>query len=109
VLVKAIGSGGIALLTRRIPGAAPEDRFMINFALHILKDYQVLIFSPHLRQAFARRFPPVLYDDQERLFAHVERLLGHRTPEVAILPHGGVSFPIIAAHKEKTRDTATLG
>jgi nickel-dependent lactate racemase len=100
MLVRVIGSRGIALLVRHIPRAAPEDRFMINFALHLLKDYRVLIFSPCLRGALEGRLPPLLYDDQERLFADVERLVGNHTPDVAIFPHGGVSFPILPAQQE---------
>jgi hypothetical protein len=69
---------------------------MINFALHMMKDYHVLIFSSHLRQAFADRFPPLLHNGQDQLLAQVERLAGDRRPEVTIFPHGGVSFPIIA-------------
>jgi nickel-dependent lactate racemase len=99
-LVRAVGSRGVAFLARHIPGAAPEERFMIHFGLHVLKDYQVLIFSPQLRRAFESRFPPVLYDDQERLLANVEQLVGTHAPDVAIFPHGGVTFPIIALQQE---------
>jgi nickel-dependent lactate racemase len=106
-LVRALGSRGIAFLARHIPGAAPEDRFMINFGLQLLKDYHVLIFSPHLKRAYGDRFPPVLYDDQRQLFEDVSRLVrvtasSHiRAPEVAVFHHGGVSFPIVAQSKRQ--------
>ncbi len=97
-LVRAIGSRGAAFLARHIPGAAPEDRFLVNFALQMLRDYQVCIFSPCLKEALQGRFPPVLYDDQETLFADVRHLLGEgrRDPEVAVFRQGGVSFPVLA-------------
>ena len=96
-LVRVMGSRGLAFLTRHLPGMAPEDRFLINFALQMLKDYHVLIFSPRLKRAAQGRFPPVLYDDQERLFGEVIRLLGRHAPEVAVFYQGGVSFPVLAS------------
>lgn len=96
-LVKAIGSRGIAFLARHLPRTVPEDRFMVNFALQMLKDYHVLIFSPCLKEAAQDRFPPVLYDDQELLFDDVTRLIDTSDPEVAVFHQGGVSFPIVAS------------
>jgi nickel-dependent lactate racemase len=93
-IVRAIGSRGIDFLVRHIPRFAPEDRFMINFALRVLKDHRVLIFSPNLKRDFAGLFPPVLYDDQEALFVDAERLVDNSAPQAAILPYGGVSFPL---------------
>ena len=93
-VVRIIGSRGISALARRIPGAEPEDRFLINLALNTLKDYHVLVFSNALKRALEGHLPQVFYDDQERLFAHVERLVGTHRPEVAIFPCGGVSFPV---------------
>jgi nickel-dependent lactate racemase len=95
-LVRAVGSRGIASLVRRIPGPAPEDRFMINFGLQMLKDFHVLIFSPCLKRAYQDRFPPVLYDDQGQLFEAVGQLVGTGAPKVAVFHQGGVSFPIVA-------------
>lgn len=95
-LARALGSRRIAFLAKHIPGAAPEDRFMINFGLQLLKDFHVLIFSPHLKHAYQDRFPPVLYDDPGELFEKVSHLAGTPAPEVAIFHRGGVSFPIVA-------------
>ena len=95
-VVRTMGSRRISSLVRRIPGPAPEDRFMINFGLQILKDFHVLIFSPCLKRAYQSRFPPVLHDDQGQLFEAVGKLVDARTPEVAIFRHGGASFPIVA-------------
>lgn len=94
--VSVIGSHGIALAAKHIPGPAPEDRFMINFGLQLLKDFHVLIFSPCLKRAYEDRFPPVLYADQGKLFERVNQLVETRAPEAAIFHEGGVTFPIIA-------------
>jgi hypothetical protein len=74
-----------------------EGRFLVNFALQMLKDYHVLVFSPRLKQASQGRFPPVLYDDQEQLFGDATRLVGRKDPEVVIFHQGGVSFPIVSS------------
>ncbi len=97
-LVKIVGSEGIAFLARHLPASVPvEARFLVNFALQMLKDYHVLVFSPRLKQASQGRFASVLYDDQARLFRDAERLVGRRDPDVAIFHHGGVSFPVVAS------------
>lgn len=97
-LVKVLGSKGIAFLSRHLPSAVPvESRFLVNFALQMLKDYHVLVFSPRLKQASQGRFPPVLYDNQERLFDDAAQLVGKGDPDVAVFHQGGVSFPIVAA------------
>ncbi len=97
-LVRILGSRGIAFLTKHLPRTVPvEGRFLVNFGLQMLKDYHVLIFSPRLKQASHGRLPPVLYDDEERLFADVARLVGKPDPEVAIFHQGGVSFPVMAS------------
>jgi hypothetical protein len=65
-------------------------------ALNTLKDFHVLVFSTALTRALDGHLPQVFYDDQERLLAHVKRLVGTPRPEVAIFPCGGVSFPVAA-------------
>ena len=97
-LAKVLGSRGISLLSQHLPARVPvEDRFLVNFALQMLKDYHVLIFSPRLKQDSQGRFPPVLYDDQELLFEEAARLLARADAEVAVFTHGGISFPIVGA------------
>jgi hypothetical protein len=97
-LVRVPGSRGIAFLTRHLPRTVPvEGRFLVNFALQMLKDYHVLVFSPRLKEASQGLFPPVLYDGQERLFGDAARLVGRKDPEVAVFHQGGVSFPIMAS------------
>lgn len=101
-LVKVLGSRGIAFLSRHLPWAVPvEDRFLVNFALQMLKDYHVLIFSPRLKEASRGRLPPVLYDDQERLFHDAARLVRREDPQVAVFHQGGVSFPVVASQGEE--------
>jgi nickel-dependent lactate racemase len=98
VLVKMLGSRGIAFLVRHLPAAVPvEARFLINFALQMLKDYQVLIFSPRLKEITRDRFPRILYDDQDRIFREAERLIGRSDPEVVVFHQGGVSFPVVSS------------
>jgi nickel-dependent lactate racemase len=96
VLVRIVESRGIRAIARPIPTAWPEGRFLINLAQDTLKDYHVLVCSSALKRALNGRFTQVFYDDQERLFAHVERLVGTHRPEVLIFPCGGVSFPVAA-------------
>ncbi|MEA3222808.1 MAG: nickel-dependent lactate racemase [Thermodesulfobacteriota bacterium] len=98
VLTKILGSRGITSLVRCLPKVVPvEARFLINFSLQMLKDYQVLIFSPRLKEETKGRFPPILYDDQELLYRDVVRLVGKDDPEVAVFHQGGVSFPVLAS------------
>ncbi len=97
-LLRVMGSRGIAFLARHLPRTVPvETRFLVNFALQMLKDYHVLVYSPTLKEASRGRFPPVLYDDQERLFDDAARLVGRPDPGVAVFLHGGVSFPIVGS------------
>lgn len=103
LLTRGLGSRGIRFLVRRLPRAVPvEARFMVNFALQMLKDYRVLLFSPHLKAVTEGRFPPVLYGDLERLLDDVVRLVGRPDPEVAVFRQGGVSFPVLTAHHTTT-------
>lgn len=95
-LVTAIGGDGIAFLSRHIPGPAPEGRFVINFALQLLKDYHVLIFSPRLKKAYENRFPPILYEYHGELFKRVAQLTSSPAPQVAVFQQGGVSFPQVS-------------
>ena len=94
-LVSLVGPRAVARLARHVPGPAPEDRFMINLGLRLLRDYTVLIFSPNLKNAFEDRFPGIVFNDQEQLFQRAELEAGSRRPEVAVFHHGGASFPVL--------------
>jgi hypothetical protein len=97
-LVKALGNSGISFLARHVPVGVPvEDRFLVNFALHLLKDYHVLMFSPRLRQDSRGRLSHVLYDDQTRLFEEANRMLPRKDADAAVFTHGGVSFPVVGS------------
>jgi len=61
------------------------------------------VFSPRLKEDSQGRFPPVLYDDQTRLFEDAKRLLRGKDPEVAVFAHGGVSFPVVGPNQEEDR------
>lgn len=101
-LTRILGSRGISFLVRHLLKTVPvEARFLVNLGLQMLKDYQVLIFSPRLVRDAQGRFAPVLYDDQQRLFRDASRLAGVRSPQVAIFGHGGVSFPVISPQEEE--------
>lgn len=93
---KMMGSSGISFLVKHLPKAVPvEAGFMINFSLQMLKDYKVLIFSPRLKEDTQGRFPPILYDDQDKLFSDVQKLIGKDDPEAIVIHQGGVSFPVV--------------
>jgi hypothetical protein len=97
-LAKVLGSRGISFISQHLPAHVPvEDRFLVNFALQMLKDYHVLIFSPRLKQDSQGRLPPVLYDDQELLFEDAARLVARTDAEVAVFTQGGISYPIVGA------------
>ncbi len=96
-LVRLLGSRGIIALVRRLPKAVPvEARFLINFAMQILKDYNVLIFSPRLNEFTKGRFPDLFFDDQAKIFNRAEELLKRSDPEAVIFHQGGVSFPVFS-------------
>jgi hypothetical protein len=93
-LLRALGSRNIAFLCSHLPRRVPvETRFLIKLGLQILKDHQVLIFSPRLKEKAGDRFPPILYDRFQPLYADVSRRIGKENPEVAVFGQGGVSFP----------------
>jgi len=94
-LVNLIGARAIARLAKHIPGPAPEERFMINLGLQLLRDYNVLIFSPNIKAGLKNRFRTFIFDDQNQLFERAGELAGTDRPEVAVFHHGGVSFPVV--------------
>jgi len=100
-IVTVMGSRVIARLARHVPGPAPEDRFMINLGLRLLRDVNVLVFSPNMEHTFRNRFPGVVFDDQGELFERAHQLAATRRPEVAVFHHGGASFPIIAEPEQR--------
>ncbi len=96
-VTKLLGSRGIFFISSHLPSAVPvEARFLVNMGLQMMKDSQVLLFSPRLKEVAADRFPPVLFDDQRSLFAEAGRLTGKDAPEVAVIHQGGVSFPVFS-------------
>ena len=74
---------------------------MINLGLRLLRDFNVLIFSPSLRAAFQGRFPGIVFGDQRQLFRRAQQLAGTRRPETAIFHHGGISFPVLGRSEDK--------
>jgi nickel-dependent lactate racemase len=97
-LMKMLGSRGIVFIARHLPSAVPvEARFLINFAMQMLKDYNVLIFSPKLNEFTKGKFPKLFFDDQGVLFKEAERLAGKSDPEAVIFHQGGVSFPVFSS------------
>ncbi len=95
-LLRLFGSRRIYGLTKRLPKSVPiEARFIINFALQLIKDYHVLIFSPRIAEDTKGKLPDFIFDDQEKMFKRAEEILGTDSPEACIIAEGGVSFPII--------------
>jgi alkaline phosphatase/alkaline phosphatase D len=93
-VMRLMGSRAIHLLARNLPDSVPpEARFIVNLALQMLKDYEVLIYSPRLKQDL-QHLPVPLFDDQKALFAQAEKAADQADPEVAIFGQGAVSFPI---------------
>jgi len=94
--LKLLGARGIYSLTKHLPKSVPaEKRFVINFGLQVLKDRHVLIFSPRLAADTRGRFGNIIFDDQDTLFRHAERLLQTASPRACLIPEGGASFPLV--------------
>jgi nickel-dependent lactate racemase len=96
LLLRLLGARGIYGLTKRLPARVPvEARFIVNFGLQVLKEHHVLIYSPRLAADTGGRFGAFIHDDQARMFARAERLLGTAAPEACIVAEGGVCFPMV--------------
>ncbi len=98
-LLNMIRPRGIYLLSRILPGLPVEVRFILNFGLQMIREYDVLVFSPRLVETSRGSLPGLLFDDQQKLFKKAEEILGRDDPEVVIMRAGGASFPIVAGEK----------
>jgi len=95
-VLKMLGASGIYAITRRLPKKIPvEARFIINFGLQVLKDYNVMVFSPQLVKETGGRLAEFIFDDQEKMFGRAEKVLGAQTPEACMVAEGGISFPMV--------------
>jgi len=90
---------GIYFLSRILPGLPVEIRFILNFGMQLIREYEVLVFSPRLAETTQRSLPKVLFADQQELFRKAEQILGKTDPEVIIFRAGGASFPILDGEK----------
>jgi hypothetical protein len=78
---RLLGGCSILWLTRHLPGAVPEEaRFLVNQALQLLQDHQVLVCSPRLNEVSRDRLSPILYGDQDQLYGDASRRIRKRNP-----------------------------
>ena len=96
---RLLGGCSILWLTRHLPGAVPEEaRFLVNQALQLLQDHQVLICSPRLNEGLPRpAFPHPVRRPGSALWRRQQTDPKAQSPG-AIFGHGGVSSPIVAPH-----------
>jgi nickel-dependent lactate racemase len=89
--------GLLSLFARLLPQVQHEAKFFVRFCLGTIRRNDVLIYSPTL-SAEGIRFPGLeLYDNLPALWARAGKLLGGRTPNVTVFPHGGVCYPLDVA------------
>jgi nickel-dependent lactate racemase len=91
---KVLGSRGIYSLTKRLPKSIPgEDRFMITLGLNLLKDFNILLYSPKLAEETGDRLQGVIFADQQEMLEQAMKYIKVKSPEIAVFKRGGVSYP----------------
>jgi len=94
LLLRALGSRGIYWLANHLPASVPiEERFIANYAMQMLKDFHVLVYSPTLVRDTQGKYREFLYDDVPAMLRRADRMLGRPSAEVLVFPQGAVTVP----------------
>ena len=81
----------------KIKGLGEEDRFFLYFAIQAMRHARLLMYAPTIPVDIQARMPFVEFTATVEQALSLAQQRFPRQAEVLVFPHGGITYPIIAA------------
>ncbi len=81
----------------KLKGMGEEDRFFLYFALQAMRRARLLMYAPTIPAATQENLPFVTFAPSVEAAVDMARVRLPRGAEVAVFPHGGITYPLVEA------------